>query len=70
MAKKVRFKRDYDVPLSTSQIVAYKRGDEPLLTDGQAEQAIADGAAELMDDKTPAKKRASDDEAGDGRKKK
>lgn len=65
MAKQVRFIRDRDITVAPRQVVAYKAGLEALLPDDQADRAIEEGYAELVDDATPHKpgrRKREDDE--------
>lgn len=56
MAKKVRFLKDYDLRTHPREEIAYKKGMEATITDAQADEVIAAGAAEMVADKTPTKR--------------
>lgn len=56
MAKRVRFTKNYDLRVSANVEKAFVAGQEETLTDAQVEEVLAAGAAELVADKTPAKR--------------
>jgi hypothetical protein len=61
MAKRVRFLRDYPLAVAPRVTKAYLRGTEDTLTDAQADEVIGKGAAELVEDKTPSKRKGKDE---------
>ena len=61
MAAKVRFKRDWDFWVSPTVVVMHRKGEEKRLPQAQADAALADKAAELIDPKSPPE---SDDDKG------
>lgn len=60
MAKLIRFIRHYDVFTSRQCCLAFRAGVTAILLDHQADEAIAAGAAELIADKTPNKRKRND----------
>jgi len=56
MAKKVVFNSDYDLWVGPRQVKAYKKGTEDTLNDDHAEEVLAKGVAEVVEDRTPTKR--------------